>query len=241
MNKNIEKKYIKQYGLERSGTNYIRALIEENIEDVRVLSNLFGHKHKTYTSINYKNYNHKEDQEVKTELDDETLNFIKEQFINNQIYYLITVKEPYSWIVSYHKCYWIKENSGLLDHNKIIKYSNIWNETHKNWLENIIYQNKKFFIVMYEDMLINPNNIVNAISTKFKLKQKQKFVNINNYMKEGADWNYKKNIGTKSFNKKDYYLNKQYLNEINEFIDLIKKTIDHKLLNTIINETKKCY
>ena len=42
--KNILKvimKFIKQYGLERTGTNYLKALIESNVKDVRVLSNLF--------------------------------------------------------------------------------------------------------------------------------------------------------------------------------------------------------
>lgn len=232
---------IKQYGLERSGTNYIRALIEQNIDNVRVISNLFGHKHKKYTPINYIAYDYKKDKEVKTELDDEKINHIRQQFIEDKVYYLITVKEPYSWIVSYNKCYWIEENNGPLNYDKIIRYCNIWNETHKNWLENIIYQNKKYFIVMYNDLLINPENIIKSISKQFDLKQKTKFSDIHNYMKEGADWDYTKNIGVKPFDKQSYYLDQKYLNEINEFVDLINQTIDSNLLLNIINETKKCY
>lgn len=36
--------YIKQYGIQRSGTNYMRALLELNL-NVRVLSNIGGFKH----------------------------------------------------------------------------------------------------------------------------------------------------------------------------------------------------
>ena len=38
--------FIKQFGLQRSGTNAVKALLEVNFPDIRVLTTYLGNKHK---------------------------------------------------------------------------------------------------------------------------------------------------------------------------------------------------
>lgn len=225
-------KFIKQHGLERTGTNYIKALIESNIKDVRVLSNLFGLKHEKYNKINYKDYNFKKDKNVLTDLTHNEVELIKKHFTNDELYYIITIKNPYSWVISYNNCKWIKPNRGPLNEEKIIRYMDRWNKINDDWLKNLIEgKSEKTFSVMYEDLLLEPNKVITSISKKFDLEEKDVFNDINNTMHPGPDFIWHKNISKNKFDKKKYYLNKTYLKELPEkYINLIESKIDTKIM-----------
>jgi hypothetical protein len=231
---------IKEYGLERSGTNYIKALIEINIKDVRVLSNLFGQKHEKYKLIDYNNYNFRIDNNVITDLNVNEVNEIKNKFINDEVFYIIIVKNPASWIVSYNKCEWIKENRGPLNKDKIIRYMNRWNTIHNDWLDELINnKNSKTYGILYEDLLLNPKEVIVGIATKFGLDYSGEFKNITNMMYTGVDTPGHKNISNTSFNKISYYLDKKYLNEISpDLINLIDNNIECEIMDVITTNNK---
>ena len=68
---------IKQYGLQRTGTNIIRAIVEYNHPDVRVLPTTYGSKH---APPNW-----------------------PEIVGHPELAYLVTVKDPILWTLAYHR------------------------------------------------------------------------------------------------------------------------------------------
>lgn len=225
---------IKQYGLERSGTNYIKALLEINLEDVRVLSNLYGHKHKKFdiTEDKVQKYNPKKDKNVKTDLSDQDLKVIKELFINKEINYIVSFKDPFSWVLSCHN--YLGKGKPLSD-KLIKKYITRWNVVNRDWIDKILNnKNLNSIGVIYDDLLLNPSNVIDKISKSFNLNLKKNFSNIKNKMKKGVDVKGEKNIGKRKFKKTDYYLKKEYMNKFNKNqIKLIKSLIDYKVLEDI--------
>ena len=95
---------IKQYGLQRSGTNYAKALIENNF-DIKVLSNGYGRKHDKFcfTPDRYKNYNIFKDKFVKTDLTKKESISVHRDFMNNDVIFLIIFKHPFKWVESYFR------------------------------------------------------------------------------------------------------------------------------------------
>ena len=74
MENQLQIKQIKQFGLQRTGTNYLRILLESNY-NVQILTNIGGWKHGFYNVP----------QIMKKELD-----------------CIVMCKNPFSWLVSLH-------------------------------------------------------------------------------------------------------------------------------------------
>ncbi len=94
--------YVKQYGLPRSGTNFTRALIEENFSDCRVLQNIFGSKHGEYDVKHFEKnaeywLTHKN---VITDLTSSEIYAAKQQFDSGNGKFVVTIKEPAHWLSS---------------------------------------------------------------------------------------------------------------------------------------------
>lgn len=149
---------IKQYGLQRSGTNYTRWLIENNFQNVEVLVNKYGNKH-----------------------------FVPEKLPNN-IKTAITVKNPYSWYLSRYKLYIKEDNFGkktggnrgekdLEDFIESWNYLNgLWFDLHKS-RENIS------MIVKYEDLLLNRDDFFNELINKFNLIPNKEYKDVENIIR----------------------------------------------------------
>ena len=93
-NANAKLTFVKQYGLSRSGTNYTRWLIEHNFENVRVLSNIFGHKHLPYSAENIKlpvDY-WLNSEKVKTDLSHKEISEAKKQLLHGEMVHVVTIK-----------------------------------------------------------------------------------------------------------------------------------------------------
>ena len=70
--------YIKIHGLQRSGTNYVSHLINENFENTKVLVNTGGWKHGFYMAP---------------------------WVLGKEVHVVVVVKNPYAWLVSVYD-YW---------------------------------------------------------------------------------------------------------------------------------------
>ncbi len=112
--------YFKQYGCKRTGTNYLRALLERNFSDIIVLMHTLGGKHEQPVDL-IKFLNDYPDDPVgfvamatqahpaesTRPFDAEQIEFIRnnavgiaDAVLNNRIHYLVAIKNPYSWINS---------------------------------------------------------------------------------------------------------------------------------------------
>ena len=223
-------KIIKQYGIERSGTNYIKALIELNSTAI-VLSILFGGKHDKYFKIT-KDFDPFENKWVITDLSKEQILQIKDQFLKDNILYLVSIKNPYAWFVSFrefcekHKSDKVFIQPAELDAISLIKY---WNELNFNWIDNL--SSKNYYVVSYDKLIQSPFEEIRKIFNKFDIQfLNENIVGIENNMLEGPDTHGSKNISENIFDKKDYYTSGEYIEKLSEYdLEIIEKYADKDL------------
>lgn len=217
--------YVKIYGLRRSGTNYLEALLNNNFNDLQVLTNTLGWKHgkvkdfKQYPDLrDFKN-------------DKELLNSID----NNEVKKIFLIKEPYAWVNSITN--YCKKHSDNNCHKWSIEdFIKRYNEINKDYIENFKKDYNNSVIIFYEELISNPEKYIDIISDKFNFSKEKEFKDINK--KIGPNLS----ISGQQFNKK-YYKQGKYLEELNEETKTeIETNIDKEVLefieenNTILKE-----
>ena len=225
---------IKLYGLERSGTNYIKAIIEKNIINTRVLNNLYGRKHDPYIEPDLNIYNPRTDPRVQTDLTESELEIIHQKFKNKDVGYIILIKDPMSWMLSYNRGVHVSNfptQSVPLSQDSIKKYMKKYNDTYLNWYNNLFLKKQdRTLFIQYGKLLTDYKSVLHKISDKFKIKLNKNTEDIKGYMTTGLDAAYYKNITNVPFNKQ-YYLNKEYLEYFSSSdIDLVTKCLDPKII-----------
>jgi len=220
---------VKQYGLERSGTNYIKALIELNCPNTFVAASAFGPKHNMYEPVDLDSYDPRYDKKIRIdELTDDEVCAIKSRFRDNQVYYLISIKNPYSWIVSFRK-YMARHE---LECPYIQELVNKWNEYNKNWHDLILSKPGRGAFVEYFTLIKNPEIMVKRIASKFNIPLNPVFHDIKNNMGEGTDRKSVNHITPEPFNKIDYYKNQEYMKDLSsDEIYFISKKADFSLFS----------
>jgi len=210
--------YFKIYGQMRTGTNYISALLINNFLNTNVFMNIGGWKHgklieypDSYELIN------KVDPITKNNIEiDKTIDLFK----NNNVNFLIIIKNPYMWInsMSVYK-------SQEITSSFVIDYITIWNEFYSNYKKYI--ENKRAYLVKYEELLKQPNETLDKIKQNFNLApKKSEYVIENNTLSANGDNNIGR-IKKRPFNKNKYinpiisdYLSNDIIRIINENIDI---------------------
>ena len=117
--------YFKIYGQMRTGTNYISATLLNNFLDTNVFMNIGGWKHG-------KLIEYPDSFELVSNVDITTKNNIDidktiDIFMNNNVNFLVIIKNPYMWIKSM-SIYKKQEITSL----SAIEYITIWNNIYSN-------------------------------------------------------------------------------------------------------------
>ena len=209
--------YFKIYGQMRSGTNYISTLLLNNFLDTTVFMNVGGWKHgklieypNKFQLLNRVDINTKNNIEIYNTID---------LFKNNNVNFLVIVKNPYMWIKSIS----IFTNNDITP--KFVKnYITQWNNIYSNYKNYI--ESGKAYLVKYETLLQEPHETLDKIKNKFNLIKKNSEYNIeNNILSANSDSNIGKTIKI-VFDKKKYispnipdYLSNDIIHIINENID----------------------
>ena len=218
--------YIKIHGLQRSGTNYLTFLINNNFLNTKALVNLAGWKHGPYMAP---------------------------WAIGDECHILTIVKNPYAWLVSVYN-YWgpnRKYNVGpdlrgvsfdTFVKNRIlsakqrdvpflIRASNpvqLWNNMNYHWWSIRVYE-KKSCIITYEKLMQDKEYSLNWIGEIFGLKRKYDYiVDSDKYFIPGGE---KTLQSEEKFKKQKYYENKEYLKYYTpELIDFVNRNLDLELM-----------
>ena len=209
--------YFKIYGQMRSGTNYISTLLLNNFLDTTVFMNVGGWKHgklieypNKFQLLNRVDINTKNNIEIYNTID---------LFKNNNVNFLVIVKNPYMWIKSIS----IFTNDDITP--KFVKnYITQWNNIYSNYKNYI--ESGKAYLVKYETLLQEPHETLDKIKNKFNLIKKNSEYNIeNNILSANSDSNIGRTIKI-VFDKKKYispnipdYLSNDIIHIINENID----------------------
>jgi len=208
------------HGLERSGTGFCSELIKRNIKHVEVYE---GDKHKPFA--------------------EERLTKGPPWFYvgSNLIKYIICVKHPYSWVLSYER-YGKKRCGGRIPGQTMLTNScapgvdsvtcciNTFNSLYSKWLSECS-QLYEYAVVRYEDILEHPKASLDLLCSRLNLHRKNSFTEVNKYINNFSDYEALPDGG---FSRKDYYLEKKYLHDLSpEKKATIDRLIDKSLVHTL--------
>jgi hypothetical protein len=217
-------------GAERSGTNYLEWLLKSNFKDTIVIV-LWKHypprKFVKEMKWNAENKDDKYDQkQIDLFFDDlfvknpapyfilsddiqkkkNNKKFIRNQInnaiVNRTIKFVVNIKNPYGWHLSYSKK-WPKY--------KFPNDMHKWNSTYSKWLNFCKNFPDSAIIVKHEDLLKDHSKILEKIKTKFNLTMlNKKFKTVNEVMSTRCTTN------KSSFTRKKHFMNEEYMKNIKE-------------------------
>jgi hypothetical protein len=219
--------YVKIHGLQRTGTNYLSHLVNENFEKTQVLVNLGGWKHGHYHAP---------------------------WFLGQEVHVLVLAKHPYSWLVSIYK-YWNKKrelrigmdlngvsfdnfvrNKAIFELQRDIPYlfraSNPiqhWNNMYFHWMT-VRMNAKNVCFIKYEELLSNPESTVDKIGQTFGLQRKSgTFVDSKNDFAPAGELLRQEDS---EFKAREYYLQDEYFKSYTpELLDFVNKELDLEVLD----------
>ncbi len=164
--------FIKQYGMYRTGTNYLRALLCANY-NTRVLTNTLGHKHSL--PEDWSKWAGR--QHVRGKF----LDSLTQAVADNEVGAMISIKNPYGSVYSYVKWRdgWHQPIQSLRLH--VHDYCVAWNHTYKAWFQLTVPK----IVVKYEDLLQSHTRTLTQIATQFILPARTHYRDIPNRVEAG--------------------------------------------------------
>lgn len=172
LRKRMPQKRILMYGLQRSGTNYMEALIKLNYPDVQFLNgivrNEITHKH-------FRLYPQKhiipEPQFANTLNVPDLVAFEKQLPFAPPDLYLVVSKDPIGWYSSYMK--WSKKNNWPPHAHHYIEEYTLFYGMWKDYAA----ETDRILFVRYDDLLTAPETVLQQVGAKLGYPPLQKFRN----------------------------------------------------------------
>jgi len=186
-------KVLKQYGLKRSGTNFLKALLMENFDCV-VLGFVGGNKHMEIDFTFESNFD-----DVETNVDIKTLENYGD-LLQCDPNLIGIYKNPFAWITSYRNAYF--KGKPITDED-IEVLMQLYNRMNKHW-------SKHCYMVDYHSLIADPFSELLRIQRTFDLTAKKLVTGF-----DKATGRVSEVFGEKMFLKRkfnpDYYKNKEYM------------------------------
>ena len=231
--------YFKQYGEMRTGTNYLKRLLEINYLDVTVYGSILGWKHGTYDTGNAidDTSSHLEwlDRKTKNNIvySVDNIPLVKHDYDTlkssiDKLKYIFSIKRPVPFVLSFKK---FRFPNRPLTKQIILNLCKRYNEKYNNWMQ--MYELNGGTFVSYESLLHDYKHVLFNLEIKYKLvRLNEKLRDEKRPVKASTDVGLI--IDRKSTFNKDYYLHELYLNDIsNEHANIINDNIDHDLVDLI--------
>lgn len=251
---------VKQYGEIRTGTNYLRALIQRNYPDIHVLSYILGNKHappvpfdsiwseaqhagtdaefnfvSTATFTQRGGASHPKDRTQNEELTRRAPQIAK-AYATGALGFLVTIKDPYAWVVSAAKFNgWIRGDEQLRDWSiDMMRDACLgFNRNYREWSSFVQTHQPRAQLIRYEDLLADPEQMMTKIAGEFGWSRTGTFDPIAAVI-EPTQWDHLPiNEAPETF-RPDYYVNKEYLQRLPETqMQLIDELMDWDLLREL--------
>lgn len=248
---------IKQYGEIRTGTNYLRALIQLNFPDIFVLSYILGSKHlppvkfdeiwaeaqqsgadpafrfvSTATYSQRGGASHPKDPTQHEELTRHAPQ-IANAYTNGSLGFLVTIKNPYAWVVSAARFNgWIKGNEPLQDWSDELMRAACtgYNRNYRAWHAFVRSQQKVAKFIRYEDLIADPERELTAIATQFGWRKPDSFATIPTVI-EPTQWDHLPVVESEERFNPEFYANDEFLQLLPaKQLQMINELIDWDLL-----------
>jgi hypothetical protein len=159
-------RYLKQYGLKRSGTNITKVSLSAWF-NTPVLTNEGSWKHgKHKIDLDRDGFSWSGDHNVRNSIicgrTDAQLTDIIKAYLAHEVAYVVTVREPRSWINSFL----VYTGKNLTD-KTVMAAIDMWNTMHRHWLDALASAQAVF--ITYENLVFNPAVVVAAIENTLQI------------------------------------------------------------------------
>tara|TARA_Y100000034_G_scaffold105348_1_gene132612 strand:+ start:503 stop:1216 length:714 start_codon:yes stop_codon:yes gene_type:complete len=231
-------KFIKIYGIQRTGTNYTEWLCKNNFKDVNVLrdGNILGWKHGKpidfesvdWSGSNWDDPKHINDDDVQKQVKGYLIEVTKIrkdlEDANNQkdLKYVLCFRNPYSWILSKGPR-WVGYDRDLLG---AIQY---WSRKAKEYCE--FYDQNKDISIMFThwDLISDPSYQMKRIQDKFGLvPMKDEFVS------QELEIGPRLDIDGTRFNSAKYHRKNSFLDRLHPgALKIISAAVDKEVMNKL--------
>lgn len=234
--------FLKQYGARRTGTNYLRWLIQSNYSDADVvaLMHILGDKHSPQAPLadlwceaqaaadpaftfamkatlhapadSTERNNPRQRNEVQRVAAD-----LARAYVGGALGFLISVKDPYAWTVSVARFYcWTDSVSVLGPHllDRLVAQCNVFNACYASWLALAGERPERCCVVRHEDLLLRPEAILDEVDLRFSLRRRAE---AQLHLPDEADkvwWDQHKAVHTGIRFDRTYYVDKRYLDRL---------------------------
>ena len=196
---------LKQYGLRRTGTNYLTALLRKNVPGVEVMVDRGGDKHELPSMT--------EMQRLREE---------------KPTHFVVNVKHPYPWFVSFRKWH---ENLEPINGGFKTWACELWNWQYLGWL--VWLQRNGGLVVRYEDLLDNMPSVLAQICHVIGVDAPASPQEIKTYVKCGGEKDGKEfdRISTVGFaERRAYWTTGAFMQDLSDQdVDMLDALIDWKL------------
>ena len=185
----MKEKYIKIYGLQRTGTNYMEWSLNENLKNVNVLKhgNLLGWKHGDpilvkdidWSGRNWENTNFPDKSAIREKVQNYQIELSKiggkEEIIKaseeNRIKYLFCIRDPYSWLASKGPK-WAGFENPFKQLEDVIDFWNAKLQNYVDFSKSVGTENCAF--VSHPDIVLHSPVLIKWISERFKIDKSKR-------------------------------------------------------------------
>jgi hypothetical protein len=249
--------FLKQYGERRTGTNYLRTLIQSNYSDVVPLMHVLGDKHSPPVPFDrlWSEARSQPDPAFAFALSatlhapaestepgdsrqrDEVRRVaapLAEAYANGSLGFIISIKDPYAWAVSVAMflC-WIgrKAQLGPAFAPQLAAACRELNLRYAEWLRLARQHPARCHVVRYEDLLADPDGVLGELDVKFGLQRSTTtLVNVTGEA-FAVGWDQHRSKDGPAVFDRGYYVEKRYLARLSpQALDVVTRTIDWDLL-----------
>jgi hypothetical protein len=250
-------RFIKQYGERRTGTNFVRLLLRLNFPDTNVLMHVLGDKHSAPAPLDeiWKTVRERPEAawdfvhgatfaapaESTTPEDKLLLQEIRrlaqpiaEAFAGGDLRYVVSVREPYAWIVSLSRYLgWTRglERIPLERNDEIRRHCGIFSARHRAWLELMQRGPELALLARHEDLLADTEPFLQEMASRWGYVRVEHPPEPPRQLVDAAHWDYSDLKVYRMDLPKQSYLRKEYLRAIPQpVLEVMAESIDWKLM-----------
>lgn len=223
--------YAKVWGLKRSGTNFLCWLLEENFNDIEVLTEVGGWKHGfkpkevDWTGLSWVDSERGDRRQGMNMAKNRMTPEIRDAFETGAVLDLFAVKDPYAWIDSYDRFAHTHFKQDIRTPEEMCR---IWNNFNRHWME------AGCRWVKSDEMVIDPVPWLNGFHAySGATKKHDEWKTTANRMARRADTN--KHLGRET--KKPFdptrYTEKKYLDKFRDnraLLACVNRRLDRSLM-----------
>ena len=248
--------FLKQYGAQRTGTNYLRVLLQKNYSDVCTLMHILGDKHSppppfddlwteakkesnpALVFVSQATFRHPSlSTSAKDPRQHETVRQIAEPltqaYLSRTLGFVVSIKNPYAWVSSIAVYEREIGRRAPLPH-RLEGFARTqclrFNDLYRSWLD-AARDGFPTLVVRHEDLVSDPERVLDEIDERFGLRRTGPFLDEPGTMPMVFwDFNMPSMTNAVPFDR-SYYLSERYLDRLSpEIVRTVTETIDWSCL-----------